>query len=67
LEVFGRVDPAEPFFVYPPRARQPEGMMPEPVKTLYIFRCYDFKGGLRWKPPRPDDIRAHRIADSMNG
>jgi hypothetical protein len=66
-EVFGRVDPAEPFHVYPPGAKeQGEGTL-EPVKTLYIFRCYDFKGGLRWAPPRPDDIRAHRIADSMDG
>ena len=67
LEVFGRVDPAEPFYVYPPDAKRTEAGGVEPVKTLYIFRCYDFKGGLRWKPPQPDDIRAHRITDSMNG
>ncbi len=67
LEVFERVDPAEPFFVYPPRAGQPEESALEPVKTLYIFRCYGFKGGLRWSPPRPDDIRAQHIAFSTNG
>jgi 4-amino-4-deoxy-L-arabinose transferase-like glycosyltransferase len=64
LEVFGRVDPAEPFFVYPPGAEKTDGRPLEPVKTLYIFRCYDFKGGLRWKPRRLDDIRAGGIAHS---
>ena len=67
LEVFGRVDPAEPFFVYPPKASQSEGKAPEPVKTLYIFRCFNFKGGLRWIPPQRDDIRAASMADSSNG
>jgi hypothetical protein len=66
-EVFGRVDPAEPFHVYPPGVKETGEGTPEPVKTLYIFRCYDFKGGLRWTPPRSDDIRAHRIADSTDG
>jgi hypothetical protein len=64
LEVFGRVDPAEPFPIYPPGAKKTGGKALEPVRTLYIFRCYDFKGGLRWKPPRPDDIRAGRSKES---
>jgi 4-amino-4-deoxy-L-arabinose transferase-like glycosyltransferase len=67
LEVFERVDPAEPFPIYPPKATKTGGGALEPVRTLYIFRCYDFKGGLRWKSPRPDDIRARRTAGSMNG
>lgn len=29
----------------------------EPYKTFYIYRCYGFKGGLNWIPPRSDDIR----------
>jgi 4-amino-4-deoxy-L-arabinose transferase-like glycosyltransferase len=67
LEVFGRVDPAEPFNVYPQTANRTEKRTLEPVRTLYIFRCYDFKGGLRWNPTRPDDIRAFRLAGSVNG
>ncbi len=29
-----------------------------PVRTLYIYRCFSFKGGLRWIPPDKNDIRA---------
>jgi Dolichyl-phosphate-mannose-protein mannosyltransferase len=67
LEVFGRVDPAVPFFVYPPSRSQSQGQTLAPVKTLYIYRCYDFKGGLRWKPRRSDDIRVGSIAGSWIG
>lgn len=28
------------------------------VQTLYLFRGYGFKGGLRWQPTSNDDIRA---------
>ncbi len=28
------------------------------VKTLYIYRCFGFKGGLRWIPPNEKDVRA---------
>jgi len=28
------------------------------VQTLYLFRGYGFKGGLRWQPTTKDDIRA---------
>jgi hypothetical protein len=67
LEVFGRVDPAEPYFVYPPGVEKTDGRPLEPVRTLYIFRCYDFKGGLRWKPRHLDDIRASCIGYSSKG
>jgi undecaprenyl-diphosphatase len=30
----------------------------ELVQTLYYARCYGFKGGLRWQPKDPADIRA---------
>ena len=55
-ELFESVDKAEPFSIYPPG----EAAIKEssPVRTLYIYRCYGFKGGLRWVPPRSDDIRA---------
>jgi undecaprenyl-diphosphatase len=31
---------------------------PKPVKIFYLYRCYGFKGGLRWIPPEASDIRA---------
>lgn len=49
LEVFGRVDEPEVFTVTRNGRR---------VRDLFIYRCYDFQGGLRWQPTRPDDIRA---------
>ena len=27
------------------------------VKTYYVYKCYGFRGGLRWVPPRKDDVR----------
>lgn len=30
----------------------------EAVQTLYVVRCHGFKGGLRWLPKDPADIRA---------
>ena len=56
-EVFTRVDSPKPFYLYPKkRGRKPEGAA-VPAKILYIYRCYGFKGGLRWISPRQDDIR----------
>ena len=55
-QIFEKVDRAEPFSIYPPGESAQRD--PSPVKTLYIYRCYGFKGGLRWVPPHPDDIRA---------
>jgi hypothetical protein len=67
LEVFERVEPAIPFSVYPPRESGTEGHALQPVKTLYIYRCYDFKGGLRWRPRNEHDIRIGCIGNSLNG
>jgi undecaprenyl-diphosphatase len=47
LEVFRKVDPPEALPVY--RGRNTT----EPVKTYYLYRCYGFKGGLRYVAPRP--------------
>ena len=58
LEIFDRVDDPESFDVYRPSIWQRESTSPEPVKTLYIYRCYGFKGGLRWIPSNRHDIRA---------
>lgn len=30
----------------------------KPVKVYYLYRAFGFKGGLRWDPPDPSDIRA---------
>ncbi len=58
LEVFERVEMAEPFFVFPPRPIKEERHGLSPVRTLYLYRCYGFNGGLRWIAPQPGDIRA---------
>ncbi|TWI74387.1 dolichyl-phosphate-mannose-protein mannosyltransferase [Desulfobotulus alkaliphilus] len=49
LEVFEHVDEPEVFSVM---------RRGEKVRELFIYRCYGFKGGLRWQPSRPDDVRA---------
>jgi hypothetical protein len=60
LEVFERVEPPQQFRVY--RTNPSEAFWDEkshlPVKTFYIYRCYGFKGGLRWVPRSRDDIRS---------
>ncbi len=37
---------------------------PKPVKIFYLYRCYGFKGGLRWIPEDSSDIRAVSHAPS---
>lgn len=51
-QVFTRVDPPVALPVY----RKPSDA--KPVKVFYLYRCYGFKGGLRWIPPDASDIRA---------
>ncbi|MCI5147415.1 MAG: hypothetical protein D3923_18260, partial [Candidatus Electrothrix sp. AR3] len=53
-QVFTRVEPAEEIILY----RTSPWFPREPVRTLYLARCYGFKGGLRWQPTEPGDIRA---------
>ena len=59
LEVFNNVAPPEPLVIYRPNLW--ERFKPQkdikPVKTYYIYRCYGFKGGLRWIPASKSDIR----------
>lgn len=57
-QVFDRVEPPvalkifrAPLF-YRSRAQEP------PARIFYLYRAYGFKGGLRWIPPTPSDIRA---------
>ena len=55
-EVFEHVDAPEPFPIYASGTKPDMGQ--PPVRTFYIYRCFGFKGGLRWVPRRPGDIRA---------
>ncbi len=54
--IFEKVDPPERFEVFRTRPFMPEESR-KPVQTFYLYRAYGFKGGLRWNPPRRDDIR----------
>jgi undecaprenyl-diphosphatase len=57
-EVFEHVDSPEEISIY--RFSIWDKAMNEAtlVKKWYIYRCYGFKGGLRWIPKRVGDIRA---------
>lgn len=53
LEVFEKVDPPiAPVLIYP----RDSGT--KPIKAYFIYRCYGFKGGLRWIPKRANDVRS---------
>lgn len=60
-EVFDRVDSPVVFHVYSPYDDQNKLDNRTPITTFYIYRCYGFKGGLRWQPPDSGDIRASDI------
>ncbi|MCI5165176.1 MAG: hypothetical protein D3903_03580 [Candidatus Electrothrix sp. GM3_4] len=53
-EVFERVDPV----VQVTLQRTGPWFGEEKVHTLYLARCYGFKGGLAWVPKSPADVRA---------
>ncbi len=54
--LFDRVEPAEEIRLY----RISGWYGKQLIRTLYLVRCYGFRGGLRWLPERKDDIRATR-------
>lgn len=54
LQVFEKVDEPIPFDIY----RNSPWHGKELVRTLYIYKGYNFKGGLRWIPRDKNDIRA---------
>jgi undecaprenyl-diphosphatase len=58
LEVFERVDTPEIFHIFRTNLWDDAAARSTPFKTLYIYRCYGFKGGLRWMPPDAIDVRA---------
>ena len=57
-QVFEKVDPPVPVYIYrkSPSGKPIEGA--KPFKTWYLYRAYGFKGGLRWIPPTSGDVRA---------
>jgi undecaprenyl-diphosphatase len=56
-DIFNRVDPPEPFHVYLSKNGRKHDQSDMLVKSLYVYRCYGFQGGLRWQPSNPNDIR----------
>ncbi len=57
-QIFRSVEPPQPV-VLTDRRNGLFGKKREiPVKTLFIYRCFGFKGGLGWIPPDKSDIRA---------
>jgi undecaprenyl-diphosphatase len=63
-QIFKRVDFPEPFYVYSDKDGNKRGDPELLVKTLYVYRCYGFRGGLRWQSPRQDDIRVSAAGNS---
>jgi 4-amino-4-deoxy-L-arabinose transferase-like glycosyltransferase len=59
LQVFERVDPPISVFkLYPRKTGKGDTQSAKPMKRYYIYRCYGFKGGLRWIPKSQDDVRS---------
>ncbi len=65
LLVFERVDPPIPNHLYARDTVPPVDSHPAPLKTFYLYRCYGFKGGLRWVPTKKGDIRVSHQADPL--
>lgn len=56
-QIFERVDAPVEIKVYRDAPWQPASAL-EPAQVFYLYRAYGFKGGLRWQPSNPGDIRA---------
>jgi len=61
--VFHRVDPPEKLEILGHGHSAKSG---DPIKTFYFYRCYGFKGGLRWIPPAGSDIRKGSGSDPVD-
>ncbi|HBH27629.1 MAG: glycosyltransferase family 39 protein [Desulfofustis sp. PB-SRB1] len=57
LEVFERVDPPLSINLYRTSPVAFLSVSCEPARTLYIYRAYNFRGGMKWKPRNEEDIR----------
>ncbi|MBU2488660.1 MAG: glycosyltransferase family 39 protein [Proteobacteria bacterium] len=53
-EIFDRVDPPVEL---PIRERRPLWGTEKTVNTFWLIRCYGFKGGIHWQPPKGFDVR----------
>ncbi len=53
-KIFEKVDKPIALPIY---RKKPFSKEPQLVKTVYLYRVYGFKGGLRWVPPKGHDIR----------
>ncbi len=62
-EVFERVDPPEEVVVYRKPALGEKAAVE--VKRFYIYKAYGFKGGLRWVPTDPGDIRTSGLPETV--
>ena len=60
-EVFERVDPPEEMVVFRKPALGEKADVE--VKRFYIYKAYGFRGGLRWMPTDPKDIRASGLSE----
>jgi len=59
-QVFQHVDPPRRLEIYRDRIWFKNDSGEKPVKSYYIYKAYDFKGGLAWQPPDSRDIRVYR-------
>lgn len=57
-QVFERVDPPIRLDIYRDAVWHTPRAGRAPVRSFYLYRAYGFKGGLRWAPRDPRDIRA---------
>ncbi|HEB49676.1 MAG TPA: glycosyltransferase family 39 protein [Desulfobulbus sp.] len=56
-DLFDRIDPPEAIRIY----RHSPWFGRQLVRTLYLVRCYGFRGGQRWHPRDGHDIRATEL------
>jgi len=56
--IFERVEGPEEIPIYRTPVWPGQQAYDEPVRVLYLYRGFGFKGGLRWQPPDAGDIRA---------
>ncbi len=62
VTLFEKSDPVQSFTL----TRESPWYGTQEVQTVYIFRGYNFKGGLRWQPRNPNDIRTTSKESTSN-
>ena len=56
--IFERVEAPVKLTIYKRKGFMKRRSTNEAVEVFYLYRCFGFKGGLRWVPPNRADIRA---------